>query len=72
MDIIKMLVELRADRERLMQSIEVLERLAYGRGKRRGRPPAWMTAMGAGKRRGRPPGSKNKPKSAGAGSEQSI
>jgi hypothetical protein len=36
-----------------------LERLARGHGKRRGRPPAWMTAT---KRRGRPPGSKNNPK----------
>jgi len=32
-------------------TIIVLERLALGRGKRRGRPPAWMTAV---KRRGRP------------------
>jgi hypothetical protein len=50
MDIIKMLVELREERERVMPSIEVLERLAYDRGKRRGRPPSWMSAMGAVKR----------------------
>ena len=41
------------------EAILVLERLAAGRGRRRGRPPAWMSAV---KRRGRPPGSKNKAK----------
>ncbi len=54
-----MLAELRAERDQLAEAILVLERLAAGQGKRRGRPPAWMTAL---KRRGRPPGSKNKPK----------
>ncbi len=64
-----MLVALREERERVVQSIAVLERLAYGRGKRRGRPPKWMTALSAVKRRGRPLGSRNKPKDAGAGSK---
>jgi hypothetical protein len=59
MDINKMLAELRAQRDQLNEAILTLERLAAGRGKRRGRPPAWMTAV---KRRGRPPGSKSKPK----------
>ena len=59
MDTNNMLAELRAERDKLAEAILVLERLAAGRGKRRGRPPAWMTAV---KRRGRPPGSKNKPK----------
>jgi len=59
MEIEKMLTELRTERENLEQAIVTLERLAAGRGKRRGRPPAWMNAV---KRRGRPPGSKNKPK----------
>jgi DNA invertase Pin-like site-specific DNA recombinase len=52
-----MLAELRQEREQIEEAIMSLERLARGRGKRRGRPPAWMSAM---KRRGRPPGSKNK------------
>jgi hypothetical protein len=65
MDINKMLAELRADREQVEEAIMVLERLARGQGKRRGRPPAWMTTI---KRRGRPPGSKNKPKSGGTDS----
>jgi hypothetical protein len=59
MEIDKMLAELRAERDQLTETILSFERLAMGRGKRRGRPPAWMTAV---KRRGRPPGSKNKPK----------
>jgi hypothetical protein len=56
-----MLAELRSDREQIEEAIMTLERLARGRGKRRGRPPAWMSQT---KRRGRPPGSKNKPKEA--------
>jgi len=54
-----MLTELRQELEHVEEAILTLERLARGRGKRRGRPPAWMTGI---KRRGRPPGSKNKPK----------
>jgi len=54
-----MLAELRAERENIEQAIVTLERLAVGRGRRRGRPPAWMAAV---KRRGRPKGSKNRPK----------
>ena len=54
-----MLAELRQEREAIEQAIVVIERMAGGHMKRRGRPPAWMTEM---KRRGRPPGSKNKPK----------
>jgi hypothetical protein len=63
MDVSKILVELRQEREQLEEAILSLERLARGRGKRRGRPPAWMVET---KKRGRPPGSKNKtvPKSA--------
>jgi len=60
MDIPQMLAELRAAREQIEEAILALERIARGRGKRRGRPPAWMTGMK--RRRGRPPGSKNKPK----------
>jgi DNA invertase Pin-like site-specific DNA recombinase len=58
MDIVKMLAELRQDREQIDEAIAFLQRIAYGRGKRHGRPPG-MTVL---KRRGRPPGSKNKPK----------
>jgi hypothetical protein len=57
MDVLKMLADLRHEREQIEEAILTLERLARGRGRRRGRPPAWMAAI---KRRGRPPGSKNK------------
>jgi hypothetical protein len=59
MDITKMLAELKTERQQVEEAIMVLERIAAGRGRRPGRPPAWMTAV---KRRGRPRGSKNKPK----------
>jgi hypothetical protein len=59
MDINKMLAEIRQERDQLDEVIAVLQRLATGQTRRRGRPPKWMTAV---KRRGRPPGSKNKPK----------
>jgi hypothetical protein len=60
MDILKMLADLREQRDQIEQAILVLERIAAGQSKRRGRPPAWMAT--AVKRRGRPPGTKNKPK----------
>ena len=46
MDILKMIEELRTERDAVDEAIAVLERMASGQGKRRGRPP----------------GSKNKPK----------
>ena len=63
MDTLKILAELRAERARLEDVILAAERYARGQGKRRGRPPAWMSE---GKRRGRPPGSKNKARAAQA------
>jgi hypothetical protein len=70
MDVVKMLADLRQEREHIEEAILTLERLARGRGKRRGRPPAWMAEI---KRRGRPPGSKNKPKTeARAASAKSV
>jgi hypothetical protein len=61
MDILKMLSDLRQEREQIGDAIIAPERLAQGHGKRRGRPPAWMSVQKSGpKRRGRPPGSKKK------------
>lgn len=62
MDVSKILTELRDERQQIEEAIVSLERLARGRGRRRGRPPAWMSEISApaAKRRGRPPGSKNK------------
>jgi hypothetical protein len=76
LDVDKMLMELRMEREQIEEAILTLERLARGRGRRRGRPPAWLkeaqaaiaeevasrgeTAAPAPKRRGRPVGSTKK------------
>jgi len=38
-----MLAELRQEHQQIEEAIMTLERLARGRGRRRGRPPAWMT-----------------------------
>jgi len=57
MDVTKILEELRQERVQLEEAILSLERLASGRGRRRGRPPSWMVEA---KKRGRPLGSKNK------------
>lgn len=51
-----MLAELRQERDAIDEAILVLERLAPGRAKRRGRPPAWVSALNKEpKKRGRPP-----------------
>jgi hypothetical protein len=42
MDVTKILAELKQERDALEEAIATLERLALGRGKRRGRPPLWM------------------------------
>jgi hypothetical protein len=66
MDVSKILAELKAEREQIEEAILSLERLARGRGRHRGRPPAWMAEVNVPKRRGRPPGSKNKSHAANA------
>ena len=43
MDIEKMLAELRAEKQLIDEAIMAMERLASGRGPRRGRPPKWMS-----------------------------
>ncbi len=57
MDVTKIISGLRQEREQIEEAIISLERLARGRGRRRGRPPAWLAID---KKRGRPLGSKNK------------
>ncbi len=42
MDVNRILNELRQERNLLQHTIDTLERLARGQGKRRGRPPAWL------------------------------
>ncbi len=58
MDVSKILVELKAERQQIEEAILSLERLARGRGRRRGRPPAWLSEFET-RRRGRPPGSRS-------------
>ena len=65
MDVVKMLSDLRQEWEQIEEAIVTLERLARGRGRRRGRPPAWLAAINV-KKRGRPPGSKNRSKESAA------
>jgi hypothetical protein len=48
LDVDKMLAELRLEREQIEEAILTLERLARGRGRRRGRPPSWLKDAAAG------------------------
>lgn len=43
MELLKLIEELRSERMAIEQALAVLERLARGQGKRRGRPPAWLS-----------------------------
>ena len=43
-----MIAELRAERAAIDDAVVVLERLATTRGKRRGRPPVWMSVVTGG------------------------
>jgi hypothetical protein len=45
MDVQKILEELREARVQLERALLSLERLAAGWGKRRGRPPAWISEL---------------------------
>ncbi len=47
MDVNKILNELKQELDLLQHTIDTLERLARGQGKRRGRPPAWLKEAGA-------------------------
>lgn len=55
MNLTKMIAELREQKEALEQTMIMLERLARGQGKRRGRPPLFLSQVSgvapAGKRR---------------------
>ena len=42
MNLVKMLVELREEANRLNEAINAIERIIRRGGKRRGRPPKWM------------------------------
>ncbi len=60
MDLMPIIKELMEERDLVEGAIISLERIAAQRGKRRGRPPAWMKLLEeadatAPKKRGRPP-----------------
>ena len=42
MDLVKMIAELQAERQRIDEAIQALERLSAGKLRRRGRPPGWL------------------------------
>lgn len=42
MDLHRMIAELQAERQRLDEAIQALERLSAGKVRRRGRPPRWL------------------------------
>jgi hypothetical protein len=58
MDLTAIVKELMEERDIIDAAISSLERIAQHRGKRRGRPPAWMSMIAdepkKGKKRGRP------------------
>jgi hypothetical protein len=45
MDVEKILAQLKAEREQMEQVLVSLEQLAHGRGRKRGKPPAWMAEV---------------------------
>ena len=51
-DVTKILEELRKEREQIEEAILTLERLVENRGRRRGRPPSWLSEA---RRRGKVP-----------------
>jgi hypothetical protein len=66
MDVTGILAQLRAERAELEEAILSLERLARGRGKRRGRPPEWLSNEHPEVRKGDPP-IPSKPSGGGSG-----
>ena len=55
MDLTKMIAELRQQKQALEETMLILERIARGQGKRRGRPPAFLSdAVAASTKTGAP------------------
>jgi hypothetical protein len=51
MDIQKMIAELRSEKASVEEALVMLEQLARAQGKRRGRPPAYLSKTGGAKRK---------------------
>jgi hypothetical protein len=45
MNVNQMISDLRAERDALTAAMAVLESIAHSRGRRRGRPPAWLASL---------------------------
>jgi hypothetical protein len=54
MNVNQMILELRAERDALTGAMAVLESIARSRGRRRGRPPAWLANLPGAKKKNRP------------------
>jgi hypothetical protein len=54
MNVNQMILELRAERDSLTAAMAVLEGIAHSRGRRRGRPPAWLAGLSKVKKEDRP------------------
>jgi len=50
MNVNQMILDLRAERDALTAAMAVLEGIAQSRGKRRGRPPAWLASLSGAKK----------------------
>jgi hypothetical protein len=51
-DLNRIIQDLKVERDRLAAAIGCLEQLAAGRGRKRGRPPAWLSERGEGRQPG--------------------
>jgi hypothetical protein len=54
MNVNQMILDLRAERNALTAAMAVLESIAQSRGKRRGRPPAWLAGLSKVKKKDAP------------------
>ena len=50
MNVNQMIADLQAERQALTSAMAVLETIAQSRGKRRGRPPAWLASVSGSKK----------------------
>jgi hypothetical protein len=49
-DLNRIIQDLKVERDRLAAAIECLEQLAGGRGRKRGRPPKWLSERSEGRK----------------------
>jgi hypothetical protein len=54
MNLSQMILDLRAERDALTAAMTVLDGIAHSRGRRRGRPPAWLASLSGTKKQVHP------------------